>query len=408
MAQLLGIRIQNYRSLVDLTLGQVAFSQGEPLPKLMCFIGQNGCGKSSLLDAFAFMADCLREGVDIACDKPQRGGFSNLRTKNSNSPIQFDLYYREESDSRPITYHFAINEQNGAPVVSEEKLQQRHKGQKQGRPYPFLDLANGTGNVWSGQSSEAEEGTKKDSVRLSDRAKLAITTLGQLSEHERIVGLRTYLESWYLSYFVPELARKLAQAGAHKHLDRTGENLGNYVQYLERNHKARFKNILDKIAKRIPGIVSITHKQSDDGRLLLQFNERGYTNPFFQQSMSDGTLKMFAYQLLLEDPEPHSFIGIEEPENGLYHKLLEQLAGEFRRHAEKSKGRTQILVTTHSPYFVDALTPEQVWILNKNQQGHTIATSTKSMPVICQMADDNIPLGSLWYSNHLEEADFAS
>lgn len=403
MPQLLGIRIRNFKSLADVTLGQIGWREGEPLPELMCFIGPNGCGKSSLLDAFGFMADCLREGVESACDKPQRGGFAKLRTQGKNEPIQFDLYYRESQDSLPITYNFEIDEENGIPRVVGERLRQRRQGQKKGQPYSFLWLNHGSGEVWVGQSTEKDEGKDKQPIKLDDVGRLGITTLGQLVENPRIVGLRSYIERWYLSYFVPEAARKLPPAGAQKHLDRTGENLGNVVQYLERTHSDRFSTILKKIAQRIPGIQSIKSLKSQDGRLLLQFNESGYRDPFYQQSMSDGTLKMFAYLLLLEDPEPPSFVGIEEPENGLYHKLLEELAREFRRHAKGSQGATQILITTHSPYFVDALTPEQVWLMEKNEQGHSVVTRTADMPTITPLNAEGIPLGSLWYSNHFEE-----
>jgi predicted ATPase len=369
----------------------------------MCFIGQNGCGKSSLLDAIAFLSDCLKEGVESACDKPHRGGFANLRTRGTTEPVQFDLYYRESAKSSPITYHFAIQESHGIPYVQKEKLQQLRKGLTVGRPYPFLDLTNGQGFVWSGQSTKSSEGTKKDEIVLSDKGKLAITTLGQLAEHERIVGLRAYLEDWYLSYFTPELARKLPAVGPVKHLDRTGVNIGNYVQYLERNFPDKFAKILQRVRSSIPGITSIKHSKSPDGRLLLQFNETGYKDPFYQQSMSDGTLKMFAYQLLLEDPEPHALIGIEEPENGLYHKLLEGLADQLRASAERSIGKTQIIITTHSPYFVDALKPEQVWMLRKSKAGHTTAVNAADLPVIKEFLEEQIPLGSLWYSNHLVE-----
>ena len=175
------------------------------------------------------------------------------------------------------------------------------------------------------------------------------------------------------------------------------------VQYIERTYPDRFERILRTIEKKIPGIHSIQHERSPDGRLLLRFNEKGYQDPFYQQSMSDGTLKMFAYLLLLEDPEPPSFIGIEEPENGLYHKLLEELAREFVRYAEQSQGKTQILLTTHSPYFVDALKPEQVWLMEKDDLGQTKITRTADLPIISAMVEEGIPLGSLWYSNHLEE-----
>ena len=403
MPRLLGIHIRNFKSLADVTLGQISYGQGEALPALSCFIGPNGCGKSSLLDAFGFLSDCLREGIEAACDKPQRGGFSRLRTQGSVEPLQFDLYYRETQNSRPITYSFQINEINGIPVVISENLRQRRKGQKYGQPFPFLRLTHGKGEVWAGESSEVAEGVTQQAIQLEDNDRLAITTLGQLSDHPRIVGFRSYIESWYLSYFVPDAARRLPPIGAQKHLDRTGENLGNVVQYLERSQKERFERILGRIQKRIPGIRSIKTTKSPDGRLLLEFNEEGYRDPFYQQSMSDGTLKLFAYLLLLEDPEPPAFIGIEEPENGLYHKLLAELAGEFRQYAEHSQNKTQILITTHSPYFVDALKPEQVWLMGKNAQGHTQVKRTADMPAIKELAQEGIPLGSLWYSEHFEE-----
>ncbi|MDM8551427.1 AAA family ATPase [Desulfobacterales bacterium HSG2] len=64
MPQLLGIHIQGFKSLANVTLGQIGNGKGEPLPPFSCFIGPNGCGKSSLLDAFGFLSDCLKEGVE--------------------------------------------------------------------------------------------------------------------------------------------------------------------------------------------------------------------------------------------------------------------------------------------------------------------------------------------------------
>jgi predicted ATPase len=358
------------------------------LPSLSCFIGPNGSGKSTLLDAFGFMADCLREGVEAACDKPQRGGFSKLRSQGRRGWISFQLLYQETPLSGAMTYGFAVDLQSGIPVVVNEYLRDRDP------EGALLVLNDGEGHVWAGE---------KLKVRLDEPSRLGIATLGNLKEHPRIVGLRSYIENWYLSYFVPEAARSLPQAGAQKHLNRTGENLGNYVQYLERSHPERFQRVLDQIARKIPGIQTISHERSPDGRLLLRFNEQGYIDPFFQQSMSDGTLKMFMYLLLLEDPEPFPLIGIEEPENGLYHKLLEELARELVRHAEASEDRTQIFITTHSPYFVDVLKPEQVWLLEKDETGATQVRRTADIPIVKEMIAEEIPLGSLWYSNHFEE-----
>ena len=118
--------------------------------------------------------------------------------------------------------------------------------------------------------------------------------------------------------------------------------------------------------------------------------------------MSDGTLKIFAYLLLIEDPTPPPFICIEEPENGLYHQLLEILADEFRSHATGRGNALQIFVTTHQPYFVNALSTKETWILEKKPDGFSQIRRASDDPVVNAMVDEKLPLGSLWYSNYLD------
>lgn len=402
MARIEGIRIQNYRSLKDVTVGRTFEKQkGEALQPLIAVIGPNGSGKSALMDAFGFIGDCLASGVEEACEKSHRGGFERLRTKGQTEPIRFEIYYREETKARPISYSLEIDldKTTGRPYVYHERLRQRRKGQSWGWPFSFLEVTNSKGYAWAGVATENEEGSKKIDVKLKDPRRLGITTLGNLAEHPRIVLFRQFLEGWYLSYFFPELARGMPVAGAQKHLNRTGENLANYVQFMERQHKKRFDEVLKIISKKIPGIQKISSKRSDDGRLLLQFNERGYVDPFYALDMSDGTLKMFAYLLLLEDPDPAPLIGIEEPENGLHHQLLETLAKEMKLYAGKPGG-PQIILTTHSPYLVDALKPEDVWILEKDENGFSSVERSADIPSIKELYSEGIPLGSLWYSNH--------
>jgi len=401
MARIEGIRIQNYRSLRDVSLGKTFENQhNNPLPHLVTIIGPNGSGKSSLMDAFGFIGDCLAEGVEEACDKSHRGGFERLRTKGQTGPIQFEIYYRQDKNSRPISYSLSIDiDRTSRPIVTYERLRQRRKGQTVGQPYSFLEVTTGRGFAWAGEAAEKEEGSQKVEVRLEDPQRLGITTLGNLADHPRIVKFREFLEGWYLSYFVPELARGLPIAGAQKHLSRTGENLANYVQFMERQHGKRFNDVLQRIARKIPGIQKITANKALDGRLLLEFNDCGYVDPFYALDMSDGTLKMFGYLLLLEDPEPAPLIGIEEPENGLHHQLLEPLAMEMKKYSAQPGG-PQIILTTHAPYLVDALKPEEVWILDKDETGFSSAVRAAEIPTIKELFAEGIPLGSLWYSNH--------
>ena len=117
--------------------------------------------------------------------------------------------------------------------------------------------------------------------------------------------------------------------------------------------------------------------------------------------MSDGTLKVFSYLLLLEDPAPPPFLCIEEPENGLYHKLLETLATEFREHAEHRRG-SQVFITTHQPYFVNSLDPEEVWILEKGTDGISTVRRASEDQIVTNMVAEGLPLGNLWYSDYLD------
>ena len=408
MALIEGFRVQNYRALRDVTLGKLSNQQaGEPLTPFTVVIGKNGVGKSTLFDAFGFVADCLSQDVETACDMKQRGGFERLRSMGTKEPIRFEIYYREAKGERPMTYELAIAlDDSGRPFVESEVLKQRRKGQTHGRPYPFLRLQHGKGTVWAGneavQAKEGEEDTAKESVELTDLRQLGIATLGTLKEHPRIKQFRDFLKGWYLSYFYPDAARSLPSAGPQKHLNSHGDNIGNVVQFMEREHKERFKVILGRIAAKIPGVKSIDTKPTLDNRLVLRFNDGAFDDPFYAQQMSDGTLKVLAYMLLMEDPDPPPFICIEEPENGLYHKLLEALAQEFRAHATGKKNAPQIFVTTHQPYFVDALSAEEVWILDKGKDGFSAVRRASDLEVVRNLVAEGLPLGGLWYSDYLD------
>ena len=235
-----------------------------------------------------------------------------------------------------------------------------------------------------------------------ERIRLGIATLGTLKQHPRISSFRQFVEGWYLSYFTPDAARSLPLAGPQRRLNVHRDNLGNVVQFMEREHRDRFERILSGIAEKVPGIDRIDTERSPDGRLLLRFNDRGFDDPFYTQQMSDGTLKVFAYLLMLEDPQPPPFICIEEPENSLYHKLLEVLATEFRVHATGRRNAPQIFVTTHQPYFVDALKPDETWVLAKEVNGFSTIRRASDDKIIEAMVDEGLPLGGLWYSDYLD------
>lgn len=427
MAKIEGFRVINYRSLRDITMGKLWNTQNaKPLTPMTAVIGKNGVGKSTLFDTFGFLTDCLKGGVEEACDARGRGGFERIRSQGQKESVEFQIYYKEDRNARPITYDLAIDlDSSQRPYVKKERLRQRRENQLTGQPFYFLMLNEGKGVAWKGEEEGfdedggkfdvtnlikkiqtggiLEESKETEEVELDDKRKLGIATLGALKQHPRISAFRRFIEGWYLSYFTPDAARSLPLAGPQKHLNIHGDNLGNVVQFMEREHPKKFQSILQKISSKIPGLEKISTAKSPDGRLLLPFNDRGFQEPFYAQQMSDGTLKVFAYLLLLEDPSPPPFLCIEEPENGLYHKLLETLVREFREHATSGKSGSQVFVTTHQPYFVDALEPEEVWVLEKGEDGFSTIRRASEDSLINNLVSEGLPLGGLWYSDYLDK-----
>ena len=316
MAKLQGFRVRNFKVLKDVTLGRLWNQQKkQPLTDMTAVIGKNGVGKSALFDAFGFLADALKSGVEEACDARGRGGFERIRSQGETGPVEFELYYKEDDKAQPITYDVAIDgDEFGRPYVLGEQLMQGQKGVSSGRPLSFLMFNSGKGVVWKGEQGgyEIDEGkewieietlissfTREEwldtaFIELADRRSLGIAALGALKQHPRIAAFRRFIEGWYLSYFTPDAARSLPLAGPQPHLNIHGDNLGNVVQFMEREHPQRFKRILAGIAEKIPGIDRINTETTSDGRLLLRFNDRGFEDPFYAQQMSDGTLKVFA------------------------------------------------------------------------------------------------------------------
>ena len=427
MAKIEGFSVVNFGVLKDVQLGKLWDTpEVAPLTPLTAVIGKNGAGKSTLFDAFGFLADALRHGVEEACDMRGRGGFNKIRTLGQTGPIAFKVSYREHGKVRPITYELSIDvDDTNRPYVCSEGLMQIRIGQRHNGPFSFLWLESGEGSVLTGDEKVAEAPDNySDSydiedvtlsseeasmallvaknVKLQDNRKLGVATLGALQQHPRISNFRYFIENWYLSYFKPNEARALPLAGPQRHLSASGDNLGNVVQFMEREHPKKFRSILARIAEKIPGIDKIDTLRTPDDRLLLRFNDKGFKDPFYAQQMSDGTLKVFAYLLLLEDPDPFPFVCIEEPENCLYHQLLEILGGEFRAHATGKQGGSQIFVTTHQPNFLDGLLPEEIWVLDKGKEGYSTIRRASDNPLVCNLVKEELPLGALWHSGYLD------
>lgn len=405
MGKILGIAIQNYGSLKNIKMGKLYSNQhGSELGNMVAIIGPSGNGKSTLADAFGFISDCLSSDVESACDANNRGGYDQLVSQGSRDPIHFEIYYKESNNSRPITYELTIaKDKSGRPYVKDERLRQRRPGNKSGRPLSFLNLTDGKGYAFEGKEGGQDddgsvEGDKVD-VELSDIRRLGIVTLGAMKQYSRIEMFLAFLKSWYLCYFTPDAARQIQTAAPAQYLNRTGSNLNNVAQYMYRENPSDFKKILYDIQTKIPNIKKIEPIKMQNGQMVLEFWQDGFENPFFSPRMSDGTLKLFAYYLLLHERNPRQLVFVEEPENGLYHQYLATLATEMKRNVGTGFSK-QLFVTTHSPFFVNALSPEQVWVLEKDKDGFSTAKQASSYQFVKDLVEEGATMGDLWYSQY--------
>ena len=378
------LRVQNYRALQDLELKKIT--------PLTVFLGPNGSGKSTIFDVFAFLSECFTVGLRKAWDR--RGRFKELRTRGQESSIIIELKYRETLASPLITYHLAINEANNRPYVAEEWLQWRRG--PQGKPFRFLDFKEGEGIVISGENPQEED--ERIYERLDSPEFLAVSTLGQLAKHPRVSALRRFITSWYLSYLTADNTRNQPEAGAQERLSPTGDNLPNVIQYLKEDHPQRLESILQTLSRRIPRLEKVEASIMPNGQLLLQIKDAPFQSPILAKFASDGTLKMLAYLTILYDPSPPQLVGIEEPENHLHPRLLPELAEECRA----ATASTQLMVTTHSPFFVDGLKPEEVWVLYRDDNGFTQAKRTSAMQGVKEFIQNGALLGQLWMEDYFD------
>ena len=365
------------------------------LTPLTVLLGPNGSGKSTVFDVFAFLAESFESGLRRAWDK--RGRARELRSRGGSGPILIEIAYREKPGNPLITYHLEVDEQDGKPIVVWEWL--RWKRHRYGAPFKFLDYAHGDGRVVSGELPDAQD--ERIEVPLSSSDTLAVNALGQLAENPRVVALRNFIMGWHVSCLSSDDARGQPEAGPQERLSKTGDNLANVIQFLAEEHDGRLDLIFDRLRERVPKIQTVTANPMPDGRLLLQIKDGPFAEPVMARFASDGTLKMLAYLILLNDPEPPPFIGVEEPENFLHPRLLYGLAEECRATAEF----TQVLVTTHSPFFLDALRPHEVRVLWRDESGYTQCQALNGNSKVTAFMDAGAQLGDLWMEGHFGVGD---
>lgn len=285
-------------------------------------------------------------------------------------------------------------------IVKREILRYRRGGH--GRPWHFVDFSRGQGTAIANESVYGQKGAReeREAFQLEDPSVPAIKGLGQFREFRILSEFRSLLENWHISDFHIGDARPSAEAGYSAHLSTRGDNVAQVAQYLFERHPERFARMLDAMRQRVPGMEKVEARPTEDGRLVLRFQDGSFKDPFIARYVSDGTIKMFAYLVLLYDPRPHPLLAVEEPENQLYPGLLAELVEEFRDYARRGG---QVFVSTHSPDFLNGAKLEEIYWLAKEQGFTTIRRVSDSKLLRDLCAEGDLP-GALWKQRLFEEA----
>ena len=386
------IHLENFKVFKNVTIKNI--------PRVCVIVGANGTGKSTLFDVFGFLSDSLTDNVQIALSK--RGGFKEVRTRDATGAIVIEIKFRFKTNTKkaPLaTYTLAINSIEGNVIVEREVL--RYRRGSHGQPWKFLEFDKGTGEAVTNEFDEVDEESKlsREKQTLASPAILAIKGLAQFKKYPVVMALGQMIEKWHVSDFHISAARNIPDAGYAEHLSREGDNLAIVTQYLYEHKRDVFNKILEKMKKRVPGISNIEAKPSEEGRVLLRFQDGAFKDPFLSRYVSDGTIKMFAYLVLLYDPDPHPLLCVEEPENQLYPQLLYELSEEFSVYANKGG---QVFISTHSPDFLNAVEVESVfWLVKNRENGTTDVKRAKDDQQITSFIKEGDQMGYLWKQGFL-------
>ena len=390
------LELRNYR-----VFRHAVFSD---LPRMAVVVGANGTGKSTLLDVVGFLKDAVAQDVEAAVNS--RGGFRELMSRDQAEPIGIKLGVRD-TGRRLITYELEIGIGGESAVVVREVLRSSESGD--GQPQFYLNFSHGQGIVGDAKSFIPDEGVLDDPELhvFSDPSVLAINVFGRFKENRTISDLRRFIENWHISGLHVAGAQFGVQAGSAvagsaiagsavagyaEHLSTRGENVAQVARYLYEQHPQRFQQVLDAMRRRVPGVERVEAKPTEDGRLVLRFQDGSFKDPFIAPYVSYGTIKMFAYLVLLYDPKPHPLLAVEEPENQLYPELLSELAEEFRDYARRGG---QVFVSTHSPDFLNGAEIDEDFYLVK-QNGYSSVRRAYESELLRDLVDEGDLPGSLW------------
>ena len=423
--RLQSLHIKNYGCLADLELTD--------LPSLAIFVGANGSGKSTLFDVFAFLRESLRDDVSTALRR--RSGLSAVRTMGCGGPIEIEMQVRLDAPDRHgarrescLTYQVAIDQYGNRPYVAFERCSYTDGESESIEARVAFEISRDSPEATDDDSAAGE----RDRMLPRDRLALAqpfpavywyseaqvaarrgseegpdADVPGHPNMREMIVDqhtvdqLRLFLFDAYLSNVEVARAKRPSDVSGDRWLSEDGDNLAEVIRRLKDEDEHGLEKAVESARRMIPGLAGVSVAEMPDGRAYLQLKDDTYDKSFGALHVSDGSIKVLAYLVLLNEPDRRRLICIEEPENYLYPTVLSLLLEELRGYAGLDE--SQILIATHSPDLVDAAEPDEVFWFVKVDGKTTVHRVVNDQQLVDQHEYGD-HLGRMWRSGAFEGA----
>jgi predicted ATPase len=362
------LRIRNYRVLRDVEL--------DGLTPVTALLGPNGSGKSTVFDALSFLKMSFQSSLVHAWER--QGGIADIRTHGSTDPIEFELDCRVESALGQ--YRLVIDHEDDVPLVIEEKLVWQDSA---GASFDALELRRGAGTV-------TRAGGEQEPIELATPDLLGVGVVSQFAANAEVGKFRRFIAGIGLTDLDLTAMRRGAKATVPSKLEPSGRNIGVVVDFLRTVRQDQWSEIRRSLHKYVPGLEDIESLRQGDGNWIVRLREQGSEERIAPENISDGTLQLLGYLVALQTDT--SVLLVEEPEKQVHPRLHYRLAEDARR----TETAGQVLVATHAPEFVDALRPDEVWMLFRDESGFAQARRAADIPQLMAMVDSGGLLGNLW------------
>ncbi len=371
--QLLSARIQNFKSLEDVTLS---------FRNLTIIVGANATGKSNCLQVLQLFQFIIKTNFSLALTS-----VDNL-LKDPTNPLRISFCL--DSENKSLEYQFMVSLNRDRSFFSTEKLQIENA--------TIIEVSNNQGFVMD------EDGQNKQNYH-SNESILALKNAGFFGNKPLTLKLSDFIKSWKFYDFEPGLLRGRALA-LERRIDTHGEFFEDILFFYSQINPDIFDNINQEL-KWCLDISLLPNAQDKLPKILVK--EGGNQNLLSLYNVSDGTLRIIFYCVLLYDPYLAPLIGIEEPERNLHPAVLMKVATILKKLSQ----RTQVILTTHSSQLLDCFTTQDlaedvsILLLSKPDEHGTQVFQLEQLRQEQESLADwmaNFGIGSaVYHSNLLEE-----